>query len=702
MAKSDGHVKIATEVDSSGLKVGLKESEKTAKKTFEELAKESGRTVDELKTDAKKIAEEYQKQGYNIPNSYKKAYSDMGIASNKAKKQMKNDAEEMGDSHKKNSNKTKRSWEDVLSGIGSFAQKGFSIMGSAAVAASRLAIGAIAGVSTALGAVTAAGLKYNSTIEGYQTSFEVMTGSAEKAVEVTEKLKNIGAATPFELADLADTTQLLMNYGFTADDAIDRMTMLGDISQGSADKMSRIAMAYGQMSSAGKVSLEDVKQMIEAGFNPLQEISESTGESMESLYERISDGDISVDEITASMQRATSEGGKYYKSMEKQSQTMEGLISTMKDNALALAGDVIQPISEEITSNLLPSAIGALEELSTAFSENGIEGLIETGAGIVSDIILGMSEQLPTLVNMATSIVSNLITNIKSNTPQIMQAGAEILASLLTGLAKMIPSLLSMALEMVFSFALALTKPNTLINIINAGIELLLGLVTGLTDAIPKLLEIIPTIIANLAVAIIAEIPQLLLAATEIMLNLGKFMVLSVSNLLEAVPKILSEIKSAFLKLDYISIGENIIDGITQGVKQAASNLVDAAVNAAKNAVEAVKKWLGIASPSKLMRDLIGKNMIAGIGVGFEEETPNMIRTGKQSVSKVVSGMQSKAFGVYPEYRVGNETKNIDNDSPNHSGGNTWNINFYREEESPDETARAIQKVFEFGLAGAD
>ena len=82
--------------------------------------------------------------------------------------------------------------------------------------------------------------------------------------------------------------------------------MLGDISQGSADKMSRIAMAYGQMSSAGKVQLEDVKQMIEAGFNPLQEISESTGESMESLYDRISKGTLSVDEITASMERATS------------------------------------------------------------------------------------------------------------------------------------------------------------------------------------------------------------------------------------------------------------------------------------------------------------------------------------------------------------------------------------------------------------
>ena len=115
--------------------------------------------------------------------------------------------------------------------------------------------GAIGSVTAALGAGAVAGVKYNASIETYQTSFEVMTGSAEKAAEVIDRLKKVGAETPFELSDLADTTQLLMNYGLTADEAMDKMMMLGDISQGSADKMSRIAMAYGQMSSAGNVQL---------------------------------------------------------------------------------------------------------------------------------------------------------------------------------------------------------------------------------------------------------------------------------------------------------------------------------------------------------------------------------------------------------------------------------------------------------------
>lgn len=231
--------------------------------------------------------------------------------------------------------------------------------------------------TTAFAGIAAIGVKYNATMETYATSFEVMTGSAEKAADVVDELKDIAASTPFEMPELAETTQLLMNYGFTADDALEKMTMLGDISQGSADKMNRIATAYGQMSSAGKVSLEDVKQMIEAGFNPLQEISESTGESMESLYDRISAGTISVDEITASMQRSTSEGGRYFQSMEKQSLTFSGQISTLKDNVQGLLGNVTSGIFEKLAQDVLPKINEVLTTVNTAFEEGGFQGVLD-------------------------------------------------------------------------------------------------------------------------------------------------------------------------------------------------------------------------------------------------------------------------------------------------------------------------------------
>lgn len=245
-------------------------------------------------------------------------------------------------------------------------------------------------VESAIAGVGVVGIKYNATMEQYATSFEVMTGSAEKAAETVDKLKDIAASTPFEMPDLAETTQLLMNYGFTADDALEKMQMLGDISQGSAEKMQRIATAYGQMSSAGKVQLEDIKQMIEAGFNPLQEITESTGESMASLYDRISAGTISVDEITAAMVRSTSEGGKYFQSMDKQSQTLSGQLSTLKDNAQSLLGNLTTGVFEKLANDIVPKINEALEKINTAFESGGFQGVV--------DAIREMSPVLDTVI----------------------------------------------------------------------------------------------------------------------------------------------------------------------------------------------------------------------------------------------------------------------------------------------------------------
>lgn len=281
--------------------------------------------------------------------------------------------------------------------------QGISKLNSAAKSGVAAAGKALAGVTAALGAGVVAGVKYNATIEQYQTSFEVMTGSAEEAAKIVQRLTQIGAQTPFEMTGLAETTQLLMNYGFTADEAMDRMMMLGDISQGSADKMNRIATAYGQMSSAGKVQLEDIKQMIEAGFNPLQEISQTTGESMESLYDRISKGTISVDEITASMQRSTSEGGKYFQSMAKQSQTVSGQLSTLKDNAMQLLGSLTSGVSEVLGGDVLPAVNEMLGNLNNAFSESGFQGFLdELGNAIpvlqgVTDVIGNLAERLQSL-----------------------------------------------------------------------------------------------------------------------------------------------------------------------------------------------------------------------------------------------------------------------------------------------------------------
>lgn len=519
---------------------------------------------------------------------------------------------------------------------------GISKLGGIAKKGAGVAVAAVGAVTAALGAGVVAGVKYNASIESYQTSFEVMTGSAEKAAEVIDKLKKVGAETPFELPDLADTTQLLMNYGFSADEAMDKMMMLGDISQGSAEKMSRIATAYGQMSSAGKVSLEDVKQMIEAGFNPLQEISESTGESMASLYDRISKGTISVDEITASMQRATSEGGKYFQSMEKQSQTFSGLISTLKDNAQQLLGEVVKPISDGLTESLLPAAISAIEQLTQGFEENGVSGMIQAAGNIVNGLITGIMENAPFLISTGMELLSQFWLGIATGLPELIVKGFEIVTQLALGIMQNLPQLVTQGSAAITNYVSGLLS--ALPSVLQSGVQMVLRLVDGIINNLPAIVSAAAQAIARFVASVASNLPQILSTGIKIIGELASGLIRAIPNLVGKIPQIISAIKDTFLSVDWISVGVNIIKGIASGVASAAGQLVDAAVSAATDALNWVKSKLGIHSPSRVFRDQVGKNMALGIGVGFEDNIP--YKDMEKQANKMVSRIQRAALGV--------------------------------------------------------
>lgn len=519
---------------------------------------------------------------------------------------------------------------------------GISKLGGIAKKGAGVAVAAVGAVTAALGAGVVAGVKYNASIESYQTSFKVMTGSAEKAAEVIDKLKKVGAETPFELPDLADTTQLLMNYGFSADEAMDKMMMLGDISQGSAEKMSRIATAYGQMSSAGKVSLEDVKQMIEAGFNPLQEISESTGESMASLYDRISKGTISVDEITASMQRATSEGGKYFQSMEKQSQTFSGLISTLKDNAQQLLGEVVKPISDGLTESLLPAAISAIEQLTQGFEENGVAGMIQAAGNIVNGLITGIMENAPFLISTGMELLSQFWLGIATGLPELIVKGFEIVTQLALGIMQNLPQLVTQGSAAITNYVSGLLS--ALPSVLQSGVQMVLRLVDGIINNLPAIVSAAAQAIARFVASIASNLPQILSTGIKIIGELASGLIRAIPNLVGKIPQIISSIKNAFLSVDWLSVGVNIIKGIASGVASAAGQLVDAAVSAATDALNWVKSKLGIHSPSRVFRDQVGKNMALGIGVGFEDNIP--YKDMEKQANKMVSRIQGAALGV--------------------------------------------------------
>ena len=205
--------------------------------------------------------------------------------------------------------------------------------------------------SSKLAEVVKSGVDYNATMESYLTNFKVMLGSEEAAATKLSEIRKMAASTPFSLDDLTSGTQTLLQFGIAADDTTGVLQRLGDISLGNAEKLQTLTRAYGKMSSAQKVTLENVNMMIDAGFNPLNQICDATGESMSDLYKRISDGKVSFSELEAAVETATSQGGQFYNGMLEASQTFSGRMSTLKDNVSALTG--------ELTSGLF-AALGEL------------------------------------------------------------------------------------------------------------------------------------------------------------------------------------------------------------------------------------------------------------------------------------------------------------------------------------------------------
>lgn len=205
--------------------------------------------------------------------------------------------------------------------------------------------------SSKLAEVVKSGVDYNATMESYLTNFKVMLGSEEAAATKLSEIRKMAASTPFSLDDLTGGTQTLLQFGIAADDTTGVLQRLGDISLGNAEKLQTLTRAYGKMSSAQKVTLENVNMMIDAGFNPLNQICDATGESMSDLYKRISDGKVSFSELEAAVEAATSQGGQFYNGMLEASQTFSGRMSTLKDNVSALTG--------ELTSGLF-AALGDL------------------------------------------------------------------------------------------------------------------------------------------------------------------------------------------------------------------------------------------------------------------------------------------------------------------------------------------------------
>lgn len=327
---------------------------------------------------------------------------------------------------------------------------------------------------------------------------------------------------------------------------------------------------------------------------------------------------------------------------------LDGLIDNMAESVLTVVDNVLPRVMETVP-RIVETVPKLIEGLSAAFA--GIAGqlggladqllpplmqafftLVRTVTGalptllpqilnaaitLFSGILQGLTETIPQLLAMLPTIIQTISQALITNLPQIISMGVQILVSLINGISQTIPQLITAIIELIPVIVQAIMDNLPLI--IDAGLNLLLSLISGIVQAIPQLIAMLPTIINTIVSQIVSMLPKIIETGIQLLNSLISGIIRAIPSLVAALPQVFSAIINAFKGINWADLGKNIIDGVINGAKNAASSLINVFKDLAESALDAVKDFFGIASPSKVMRDQVGKMLPAGMAQGVED-----------------------------------------------------------------------------------
>lgn len=451
---------------------------------------------------------------------------------------------------------------------------------------------------------------------------------------------------------------------------------------------------YQLASSLGKESLDGMTAA-------MQEEAAATlfgKEAMSGMLAIINASDADYEKLAGSIENCDGAAAAMAETMQD---NLEGQLTIFRSAREALAQEIYESIQEPL-KNLTKAGIEAVSNLTQGFSEGGVMGMIEAAGQMAN----AFAENLPSIIEQGLPLVEGFTENLRSNAGKLVDGGIDLMLNLAQGLMDGLPSMLQHVPQIVINIAGIINDnaPKLLL----AGVELIGILAKGLIQAIPDLIAATPKIIQAIAATIqafnwlalgsniitllkngvtsmvgavqaagtsvfnaikgaVQNLPQVLLsigksggtgilnglkgmlgaikgAAASILSGIVSALTSLPSKLLGLAKNGAQSVVKGFTGQSWGNIGKNIITGITAGITGSVGKLAEAAKNAAKKAFDAAKDFLGIHSPSKLMRDVIGKNMIAGFESGIVAETPNLEKTSAGSAQRAVESMQGIAL----------------------------------------------------------
>lgn len=304
-------------------------------------------------------------------------------------------------------------------------------------------IGLVGGATAALSSTFSAAIDF----EQVETQFEVLFGSVEKGQKMLQELTEFAKVTPFTIPGVRDAAAKLKAYGFEAEEIIPTLRKVGDISRGNQDIFDRLTYALGQVRAAGKLYGTELRQFTETGIPLIEELGKVHGVAASEIRNMVEDGKISYDDVVQAMTNMTSEGGQFAGLMEKQSKTVAGAWSNLKDS--------VTQAQEQIAKS--------------GFYETIRQGLLSLAENLPS-ILQGFTQFL----GLVKDIVGTALIPFKIALEAVLLLfkGLVFVLSPITPVIKFISSTLGSFLKVVASGAIALYAFNTAIKVVSGSMAI--------------------------------------------------------------------------------------------------------------------------------------------------------------------------------------------------------------------------------------
>jgi hypothetical protein len=374
-------------------------------------------------------------------------------------------------------------------------------------------------------------------------------------------------------------------------------------------------------------------------------------------------------------------------------QTLTGMKNRMMGEflpSLTLVTDGLAKLFTGDTSGLdsINKGIGQfVDKISQAMPQ-----IIEVGGSILQALATAIMQNMPLLVTAAFDLISQFAGFVLENIPMLLETALAILTTLALGITEQAPTLIPAIVETF------LTIIDTLINniplLVSAASQLMTGLAQGLTIAIPLLVNEIPTIILALVNAIVANLPMLLQSAGDIIAALAIGLVNAIPVLLKALPEILKAIVKGFKELapKIKEIGKNMIEGIWAGIKDSVQWMKDKIKGWVGDVMAFIKGLFGIESPSKVMREEVGKMLSYGLGdgimkyAGYAKNAMSALMDGVmgETYNPTISASVTGSAGLYGDSTIGGAFG---------GGVSIGQINFNQPVKTPTQFTSALQRM---------